>query len=237
MATIEIEARLGNHLHKIATAYALSQKVGEDCIVRRWQWSSVFKNFYDYIITDNNPIFERTYIEQPYNKLTNPVEEIPALPMLKLVGAFESSQYFLGYETQVKNMFALPMIKNDYTVIHVRLTDFLHEHDHHIKLTNNYYRKAMSICPGPYIVVSDDIEMAKDRLKDCTDIVFIHNDVITDLQFMIGAKNLIIPNSTLSWWGAYLGRHEKVCCPKQWYRKSPDDSYKYEPSWIVIDEI
>lgn len=102
-----------------------------------------------------------------------------------------------------------------------------------------YYKRCMEkmckLVKNPtFFVFSDDIEWAKENLKDTDfNIVFVdnNNDATDDMRLVYTCKHFIMSNSTFSWWGAYLGRNEnkKVICPEIWAKGS-------KPSLLILDD-
>ncbi len=90
-------------------------------------------------------------------------------------------------------------------------------------------------------IFSDDIEMAKKYIPDGLPFTFVSNRIthnaIEDFYLMTECKNIVMTNSTFSWWAAYLNRHKDsiVIAPERWYNIAP---YNYQdvyyPSWIKV---
>jgi hypothetical protein len=71
-----------------------------------------------------------------------------------------------------------------------------------------------------FIVVSDDMEWAKENIKGPNVAYSPFDDEIMDFYLMTQCNNGIISNSSFSWWGAWLNANlEKiVIAPKLWWR-------------------
>ena len=90
-------------------------------------------------------------------------------------------------------------------------------------------------------IFSDDIEWARANLLTNIPMTFVDfngpNEAHQDLWLMAACKHFVIANSSLSWWGAYLGRHpgKQVIAPKHWFRdKALNTSDLYLADWIRI---
>ena len=94
---------------------------------------------------------------------------------------------------------------------------------------------------GTVFVFSDDIQWAKQNLRQVKPLEFVdadpNQDGIRDMWLMTYAHHHIIANSSFSWWGAWLAGTEKVItiAPAKWFNDSSiDDSDMVPESWIRI---
>lgn len=136
----------------------------------------------------------------------------------------------------------------DYCAIHVRLGDFTGKGgpfvgwDYYLKGIEHFRR----INPDmTFRCVSDDVEKCRENLPG-----FIHfveqgeedqhkakhhlgGPIHNDFQVLLGAKNLLISNSSFSWWSAVLNhKKEMVIAPKYWARYNIGDGL-----WSTSDII
>ena len=103
------------------------------------------------------------------------------------------------------------------------------------KLDEAYYKKALSYFPDKrVIVVTDNIEAAKKAIN--LDVEYISNSPIVDFYYLSHTKYLVMANSSLSYWAAYLSK-AKTVAPENWYSGSFWDCPKEEnycKGWIRI---
>ncbi|HVB91898.1 MAG TPA: alpha-1,2-fucosyltransferase [Acidimicrobiales bacterium] len=100
------------------------------------------------------------------------------------------------------------------TAVHVRRGDYLDHRDLFPPLPLDYYREAMTLTSGPYLVFSDDMAWCRAQLPgDC---IFVeHNRDFEDLFLMTKCDEHITANSTFSWWGAWLAGARAIY-PSTW---------------------
>lgn len=99
---------------------------------------------------------------------------------------------------------------------------------------DGYYERAMAEFPGEkFVVFSDDIEWCKQQevFKGCD--FSEGNTEVEDMNAIARCKSVIMANSSFSWWGAWLGSHDKVIAPRKWFS---DEVERVEllDSWIKI---
>lgn len=156
-----------------------------------------------------------------------------------LDGYFTSEDFFKDYDDVIRNEFTLKnemsetnkgwveTIKNSNSVcISLRLTDFLKFPLHNVCSLEYYYNglKEVKNLLGEDITVfiwSDDNEWTKKNFHPPYERHYMtHNfpDFHEDLRLMTHCKHHVIPNSTFSWWAAWLAETDGqiVIAPERW---------------------
>ena len=163
-------------------------------------------------------------------------------PNSLLIGNFQSYNYLLGYEREIRSAVRLRddaiNLGEDVTVLHVRMGDFM---KNDVWLGPDYYFKAMSWIRernprAKFLIVSDQPRRAAKLLKlrghDLSKRPFLSEkkpsppiaphhhgkDLRGDFNVMYSAKSIVLPASSLSWWAAFLSLDEKqiVIAPERW---------------------
>jgi len=129
--------------------------------------------------------------------------------------------------------------KDEYIAVHLRT--FHRGHDMvtysdpkfrpHSPLSYKYYDQVFEHFgrDTTYVIFSDSIDAAKIILKryNCKFIFMNQSSLQEDFYLMTLFKNLVISNSTFSWWSAYLNKrpNNKIITPWPWFRQK-------ETNWI-----
>ncbi len=155
-------------------------------------------------------------------------------------GKWQSFRYFENIEADLIAEFsfrnALPTdIRSIMMPIEGSETVALHIHKIKGKentCTPDYYNWAIAnintFIPSPhFIIFTDDEKWAKQYIVGCGNPTIISTVKVSEpllLQAIASARHIIMSNSPLSWWGAYLNRNEDkiVIAPKPWSRIIPD---------------
>ena len=164
-----------------------------------------------------------------------------------LDGYFQSERYFLGCEDQIHRDLnfsgafpekCLPVYKRiqeyDAIAVHVRRGDYLSSKQNvaiYHSLTIEYYsdavKKLSQGLKNPHcFIFSDDVSWARDhlQLEIPSEVVDVNSgdEVYWDLRLMSSCKHFVIANSSLSWWGAWLGKdpYKQVIAPRKWFKSN-----------------
>ena len=146
-------------------------------------------------------------------------------------GFWQSPLYFDEYREVIQKLFSFPKPKS----INLELSERMKEETSIcIHVTNKLMNSDLS-----FYIFSDDIEWCKENISPLLDHykqTFVsHNkgeNSYWDMYLMSQCKGLIIPNSTFSWWAAYLSNSELVVTPKQWMKDIDYDAEIYCKKWI-----
>lgn len=165
-----------------------------------------------------------------------------------LQGFWQNASYVSDYRNDLKKEFTLkeirPQVKimasyvsqNKLCGIHVRLGDYLRFFGGSLDWA--YYTEAIERIKlqNPdvkFLVFSDDIETCKTKLCNIPNLTFIQSGFTgpEEMYIMSQCNELIIANSTFSWWGAFLSNATRVICPltEMW-----DEGY-YLKDWEKIN--
>jgi hypothetical protein len=127
--------------------------------------------------------------------------------------------------------------------LHVRLGDYRFEENIGL-LPKSYYQEAGRVLPfsdyDEIWIFTNDIPGSKFVLPkiDARKTVWIPQNFTSaeTLYLMTYCSDMVISNSTFSWWGAFLNRNNgaRVVCPEVWFKKSPDPEDICPNHWIRI---
>jgi hypothetical protein len=221
--------------------------------------NGVFRNRIINFIFNQSLKFKK-YYHQPYFKedLTALDKNILKINSRTYIEGYFSSEYFfknirskLLIELELKglpdskNSEIISKMKNQESVcLSVRRGDFLNSMHNVCRLT--YFCNAIEwiktkLSNPVFYIFSDDNKWVIENLVFDKEHYFItHNfpNFYEDFRLMKSCKHHIIPNSTFSWWAAWLGDYENkiVIAPEKWLDSDEIDYSYFVPSeWIKID--
>jgi hypothetical protein len=143
----------------------------------------------------------------------------------EIIHRFESSIYF----------------DRNSVIIHVRGGDY---REMGWQIDRNYYLNSISIMNSvynnelKYYVITDDILRLEElNLPIKYEVIDLYQGSLSylNLYLMANCLNLIVANSTFSWWGAYLNRQNSIICvPANWFNDKKR-KITFLNNWKVID--
>jgi hypothetical protein len=180
-----------------------------------------------------------------------------------LYGYYQSEQYFAGIRsllreeisrctelTDVSRTWKRRIVETNSVAVHVRRGDYV---DQGWTLPAEYYRSAINAVrslrgEAELFFFSDDMAWVREHSDvllpsldasstvhyvDCNDGAAVANDLV----LMKSCRHQIIANSTLSWWGAWLNRHDEktVLAPAYWIHNPVDDIDIIPDRWETVD--
>lgn len=173
-------------------------------------------------------------------------------------GGWHHPKYFERIEDYIREKYTFPSIfdapsmnvlggasQSNSIAIHFRRGDYLDKknHNHFGKVcTDEYYNNAIHFMEEKiknpiYYIFSDDIEWCRIFMKN-KKCVFVDwntsDDSWKDMFLMSQFKNLIIPNSTFSWWAAFLGRKDKLVCRPPYFMNHKIVPGFFLDNWVEI---
>ena len=183
-------------------------------------------------------------------------EELAQIPneTVMLIGYFQSYRYSDSERVFSKLFSMSPNSLSEKTLryismatsqkpifLHFRFQDYLQEKDFGIP-SISYYEASLDLLNASnreIWVFSDDIEMAKCKLKDTrfSNSFFVEDSGMSTAEvlhlFRHGA-DYVIANSSFSWWGAHLrfNRTSRVVAPRPWFKLKEEPRELIHPSWI-----
>lgn len=171
-----------------------------------------------------------------FTSYDNMVLQSVVRPLMNLPG------FTLGFTSLTRGLCGIHARRGDYVL------DERARHRHGA-LSSQYYIKAAlyahqySKC-NRYIVFSDDSAWAEEWIVKPLSAYFSASlstggNALDDLALMASCPNLILSNSTFSWWAGFLAHcvnDSVVFIPRQWMRSNPIVQMGL-PSWIELDSL
>lgn len=156
-----------------------------------------------------------------------------------LSGHFQSEKYFAHAIDEVRWQLRMKdePPQNDYCAIHVRRGDY--DDHYHPRIPASYYREAMKLVAGPYLVFSDDIAACREMFG--SDVEYSEGrDYLADFKLMKASSRFIIGNSSYSAMAAVLSDApgKQVVAPRPWFGAAYtgiDGEDIYGANWKVIN--
>ena len=197
---------------------------------------------------------------EPHFHYDSRFEDITAPVFLE--GYFQSERYFRPFEETIRQDLAIPksypirclpildrISQCDAIAIHIRRGDYVsvkkNVNIYHLQ-SNQYYQSAVTLIsqglkkPRCFIFSDDPAWVIENMKLDLPwEVVNINStkEVFWDLALMRQCKHFVIANSSLSWWGAWLGNdpYKIVIAPKKWFKSGNLNTQDLIPeNWLRL---
>jgi hypothetical protein len=258
MISCFLQGGLGNQLFQISATVSLSLKnnttYGINMDLCHTPNQGFTANKYNETLFKNINKIGNHHFKFIYDEPKFSFTEIPFKDEMIIRGYFQSDKYFLENKKEIIDLFHIPedsktkvlnffnqkKVSGTTTCVHVRRGDYLKFNDFHSVCNQNYYNQAINlISDSTFILISDDMEWVKKNFNSENFIMFESNNEIDDFTLMTMCDNVIISNSSFSWWGSYLNKNKnkKVIAPNRWFGPSghKDIEDVYPKDWIRLD--
>jgi hypothetical protein len=158
----------------------------------------------------------------------------------KFDGYFQSERLIKNYQSSISEWFKVEAEPNNYEcLINIRGGEYTHYET--LVLQEKYYRDAIkwmreNFGIENFGIVTDDCNYSSSLLpeipilsKTLTSYSSLGEKIFDDFGSLQNAKNLILSNSSFSWWGAWTNQNVKrmgnVIAPKYWARHNSNDGF------------
>ena len=228
MLTVEFVGGLGNQLFQLAALDHIGRRTGRAVVIERHCESAHSKENYfnslfgHWSVAQNPPQFPLNIQEGSY-VFSDWRSALANSHNVRIHGYFQNWQYVdesfkerLRFNTAVLSKY--PDIGNK-VFIHVRGGDYVNHWMHDMKL-DTYYRRAIAEFPADtqFVIFTNDVPYAQSRTWiGGIQQTFIHENELDTLLLMSKCAGCICPNSTFSWWGAFLNPNRKIVMPDKWF--------------------
>ena len=239
--------KIGDILFTIAAVVAHSRRVKVDCRIP-WAYSEETRELHAALGMNALPSTlcganeALAYEEESY--LYTPIPE--TVTSGGLCGYFQSGNYFAGIEPVIRHLFA-PLTAVDKTPgtvgIHITIGNDPYKYSKYRLSTALFLQKAaarLSKDIREVVVFSDKPCEAVAMLVEFPEFAQYSFRVdqskpCEQLRRMTAMQELVISNSALSWWAAWLGKPRKVIAPRCWFMHKAEQPPVFEDSpWIVL---
>ncbi|MFY0607976.1 MAG: alpha-1,2-fucosyltransferase [Cyclobacteriaceae bacterium] len=242
MIGVDVFGQMGNQMFQYAFAFNAAKTLNADFFIDELTFRFCLPDYFE--MPHFNVLLNRlkrksikalTTMSNEKNKIRFSNENTPDIRLLAnwkhYWGYFQSEIFFEQNEELIKKEFRIrkehierfeainPVAKRKLLVIHVRLKDYV---DSSFCLPTSYYINCYLNIPNKedlqVIVVSDDLDGARQKFKEYKRFEYYSNESIQDFILIMMADYAIISNSTFSWWAAYLNPKpdKKIMAPKNW---------------------
>jgi len=240
------KGRLGNQLFQIAAAMGIARRHGYHCIFPPWPPAAWFKTE-----LQQRMISPRLYRRFHVRKHTEQSREPYAITLhgnTDLDGYFQSYTWFEDCQDLIRQQFQprqaivdslqrthAAALATSPCAVHIRRGDYVGAPHRFNIWKSDYYDRAFGLVDATtFMLFSDDMPWVKKRFQGDQFIYVTDQPPCADLFLMSLCACHIIPNSTFSWWGAWLANSSQVVYPLPWMANRRKPVGLFPPHWTAL---
>jgi len=246
MIKLNFIGRLGNNMIQYSLARLLAERKGYSMkydLVGNTGVDSMFNIFPTTAQAIVGDSIHTNELQVGYGSINNNIQHYDIEQLehhkgkISLTGFFQKHKLLMDNQATIRSYFkydTTSLLPCNYdVVIHIRLGDYVQLN--HFIHPSKYYKLYKELGFRNALVLTDDkhSEHLHDFNNDSSCKVE-QNSIIQDLHYMITSNNIIISQSTFSWWGAYLGDKDNIYIPYDSVQEYP---WKLTPSIDDIDLV
>jgi hypothetical protein len=221
--------------------YFEHKTISPSVTLRKTYWNSIFKQLKTRF--DNTDAFSNDWFVVLENDIGGYSKHqiIESNKNINFYGSFQNFNNFIHNVNEINQLLDIEnqinkvrndnnfILSGDTIGIHFRLGDYKKFPQHHPILPENYYINALkdikNIESKKFLIFyeKEDLEYVMTKLKTILNILniqiafeLISGDEVHDMFLMSCCKEIIIANSTYSWWSGFFSKNSKVYIPYIW---------------------
>lgn len=250
--------RLGNILFRYASLIGLANKHKTELRLPAWNYSKYFEGDYPQGEIESAVIRD---IREVHYHFTSNWPSIDENENVNIDGYLQSPLYWqhcekevrgaLAFKDEFKAIVGYPFLKafeKETIGISIRRGDYVNNPNYYNLPITYFIRALFDNFPHwqdcNVIIFSDDIPYCRVHFGCLPNVTFSDNNSnIEDLCLLSQCENLIISNSTFSWWGAYLSNAKTIIRPNHHFAgglaiaNDWKDYYPTNRDWVTYDHI
>ncbi|GAA5038040.1 alpha-1,2-fucosyltransferase [Microbacterium fluvii] len=166
---------------------------------------------------------------------------------VRLSGLFQDVAEVIPHRTALRDRIVLPTTDHLadeplYAAVHVRRGDYVANEKYAATFGScspEYYREGLMLCNPEYpvVLVTDDREWSEQfgRTIVGRDVrVSAAADHFEDFAVLSRASDIVLSNSTFSWWAAFLSEASVVVAPSPWFTDTTRDRGLVLSDWVEL---
>jgi len=219
---------LGNILFQLASSYGIAKTYGIILCIDISKYRKTPHSNIEYF----NGLLSKWVVHNKSVSFNNTLTETKLHPLQGVLtgrtivyGYLQNYTYFWQYRQEIIDKFVFnrsiaeryPRLEES-AFIHVRGGDYKGHPLHHVDLSQ-YYPRALKIVNAPhYYIFTNDVDYVNAQPWLPANYTLVKENEVDSLYLMSRCmKGAICPNSTFSWWGAFLNVNRPVCMPDKWF--------------------